>query len=81
MRVPVTSVESVAKSLDCASLISAEGRDMGGGGLEDSVAAAGCVGVRSLLCMCLLTKTHSSLMLTPAALPKPGGSLSHRAGQ
>lgn len=54
---------------------------MGGGGLEDSVAAAGCAGVRSLLCMCLLTKTHSSLMLTPAALPKPGGSLSHRAGQ
>lgn len=76
LRVPVTPVESVAKCLDCALLISAEGRDRAG----VVVVVAGCARVRSPLCMCLFTKTHSSFMLTMAAL-KPGGSLSHRAKQ
>ncbi len=50
-------------------------------GMEDSVVAAGCAGIRSILCMFLLTKTHSSLMLTMAAPLKPGGSLSLCQGE
>lgn len=49
-----------------------------GGGLEDSVPVAGRA--RSLLCVCLFTKTHSSLMLAAAASLQPGASPSHRSG-
>lgn len=60
----------MTKYLDCASLIPAEDRD---GALEDGVMVTWCARMRRLLCMSLFTKTH--LMLTAAALLKPGGSL------
>lgn len=69
LRVPVSSVKSTAKSMGCASLISAEGRGAGW-----RIVSWSWWGLRCLLCMCL----YSSVMLLTAAQHKPRGWLSHK---